>query len=58
MFEPYAVRKTLLYLVLTPSPSSPSTTDILLKYFKELGIVFRVCDCSVLTLGAHARGLL
>ena len=44
LLEPYAQKKTSLYLVLTLSlsPSSPSTTSILLKFFKELSIVYRV----------------
>lgn len=48
MLEPYALKKTALYLILTPSFSpSPSlscssTTALLLKYFQELSIVYRV----------------
>ena len=46
MLEPYAQKKTSLYLVLThslsPSSSSSSSTAILHKFFKELSIVYRV----------------
>jgi hypothetical protein len=52
MLEPYAQKKTSLYLVLThslsPSSSSSSSTAILHKFFKELSIVYRNCN-----LGQH-----
>lgn len=45
LFEPYAMRKSIVYLVVIPSSitNASSLTVPLKKYFRDLSIVYKVC---------------
>lgn len=53
LLEPYAMRKSIAYLVIIPSSISngPSLTPPLKKYFRDLSLVYKVCQCHGLSLG-------
>ena len=52
LLEPYAMRKSIAYLVIIPSSISngPSLTPPLKKYFRDLSLVYKVCQCQTLSL--------
>ena len=56
LFEPYALRKNVAYLVLVPpsgnSTSASNITKALKNYFRDLSITFKVSHNHTLKIGS------